>query len=745
MARHRYRKTRVRGKKKHHRLSGVKKFMPVSCLEVLLHLHPTSSTSRNDKEGSEIPILGGGNVARCLDGGTGGVFHQRSHMNPNAAPFIPSNERQQVAPVPEDQPSLMQLTPFPSRLPPPSYTPLSTYQPAHPSFGSESFFGPLEASCNFDIPAYYFFAQESAFTPFRCECTFCCYAQMAPPTADARNCQSWAPPAPNHGYHGPATFNRLPTQMQPQGPVVSQQQLNSSSANPTARGYQTQFISTHAVHQNPCVQGNFQPAALQNDASAAPREYKGPLIVPPKSVPSIAGANTHQALHHTEPYERAPRLQVAHHQTVTAPSAYTSAPNTFSGTDPRLASVNNISVTSSTINLNGKVIDIPIDDGARQSSIPTAGVLKIMNRREADTSLKIPYGISKQEVLHLMGRRARLLPSCIGTPVHIIMDRSTAKTMDCYVEFLTSADAKETLEWFNRGLPSSPPHLGDRVVDVEISSQDELLKDLFPRANCILWKNGRPILTPNNDPYSVGFKGFLTTEEIYCMIRNAEMPRRAPFASKCPQRTYESLASTLYKFPWHATALYTVEDRNALYYACYRQLEALVPRVAEKQTLGLDSRLVLDLLAAGLRCPTFSDRQKAALYAAAGDMNAFNATPATAKYWPFDTLICKSNANEETVNKFARLVAAGVGQKNPGNKVLANNWVPRQGVSSPFGCIWLEFGRGHAHLKWDMAIQYETKVLREVVFEGLKATREGPQRGSSTPRAAGNNGMARRP
>lgn len=128
-----------------------------------------------------------------------------------------------------------------------------------------------------------------------------------------------------------------------------------------------------------------------------------------------------------------------------------------------------------------------------------------------------------------MGSRAKLIPMQRGTSVHIIMDRSTAKTMDCYVEFVTAADAKETLEWLNRGLPAVPPRLGDRHIDIEMSSQDELLKDLFPRAKCIKWSNGRPILVPNTDPYSVGFQSFLTAEEIFCMVRNAEQPRRVSY------------------------------------------------------------------------------------------------------------------------------------------------------------------------------------------------------------------------
>lgn len=81
-----------------------------------------------------------------------------------------------------------------------------------------------------------------------------------------------------------------------------------------------------------------------------------------------------------------------------------------------------------------------------------------------------------------------------------------------------------------------------------------------------------------------------------------------------------------------------------------------MPRVAEARTLGLDSRLVLDLLNAGLYCPTFTERQKAALHSAANDASAYNSSPETAKFWPFDILVQKPNVSREAANvSFSKL------------------------------------------------------------------------------------------
>jgi hypothetical protein len=107
------------------------------------------------------------------------------------------------------------------------------------------------------------------------------------------------------------------------------------------------------------------------------------------------------------------------------------------------------------------------------------------------------------------------------------MERSTAKTMDCYVEFDTAADAKEVVTRINRIYETGrAPRLGNRHVDVETSSQDALLKDLFPRAKCVVWKDGVPIVVANTDPYSSGFTGFFTREEIVGAMRHAEIPHR---------------------------------------------------------------------------------------------------------------------------------------------------------------------------------------------------------------------------
>lgn len=85
--------------------------------------------------------------------------------------------------------------------------------------------------------------------------------------------------------------------------------------------------------------------------------------------------------------------------------------------------------------------------------------------------------------------------------------------------------------------------------------------------------------------------------------------------------------------------------------ACYRQLQALVYNSKNGRTLGLDIRLIQDLLNAGLRCPAFNERQKSILLMISKIPNEYNAmsNPNFSIFWPFDVLGRKPNVPEDHV------------------------------------------------------------------------------------------------
>jgi hypothetical protein len=108
------------------------------------------------------------------------------------------------------------------------------------------------------------------------------------------------------------------------------------------------------------------------------------------------------------------------------------------------------------------------------------------------------------------------------------MERITSKTHDVYVEFLTMNDAMRAVEKHSRSSArGKPPRLGDRPVDVELSSQANMMKDLFPLARGIFWDGSVPRIQPINprEPWE-NFKGFITEEEMTMLSKHVEIPQR---------------------------------------------------------------------------------------------------------------------------------------------------------------------------------------------------------------------------
>ncbi|KAL4989472.1 hypothetical protein BDW68DRAFT_195972 [Aspergillus falconensis] len=332
---------------------------------------------------------------------------------------------------------------------------------------------------------------------------------------------------------------------------------------------------------------------------------------------------------------------------------------------------------------------MPIGSLVNLKGPPKWAVVKISN---------IPYGVTKPEVVQFIGRQARPITEEMGCPIHIIMERSTAKTMDCYIEFQTVRNAHETVERINHFHNNGRvPRLGGRHVDVEVSDQDALLKDLFPRANCVKWEAGMPKVQPNHDQISCsGFNGFFTSEEIIMAIRHAELPRR---------------------FPWYAPWTYTVEDRNQLFELANRHIQCLATGIKHK-TVGLLEKLLRELLQAGLKCPGFNERQKYTLCMNSQIESEINKLSDMSKWFPFDTLSNKPNFHEDIHMYYADLISQGI-VPDLGKSGLINKFPKDMPyLVSPYGRIWLEWSQNAANVYWEDAVEYEMKILHDSVLHG---------------------------
>jgi hypothetical protein len=146
------------------------------------------------------------------------------------------------------------------------------------------------------------------------------------------------------------------------------------------------------------------------------------------------------------------------------------------------------------------------------------GVLKISN---------IPYECKRDDVLHFVGRNAKLISSEMGEAVHIIMDRTTGKSLDCFVEMYSRADAQAAINKFIRArdLEGKWIKIGERHVEVSMGSQSELMAALFPKAKNVQWNGQMPVLV-DHDNGLAGFKSFITGEELVMVTKFAEHPQR---------------------------------------------------------------------------------------------------------------------------------------------------------------------------------------------------------------------------
>ncbi|RDA86414.1 hypothetical protein CP532_6491, partial [Ophiocordyceps camponoti-leonardi (nom. inval.)] len=245
--------------------------------------------------------------------------------------------------------------------------------------------------------------------------------------------------------------------------------------------------------------------------------------------------------------------------------------------------------------------NFPFVEAPRTAQPMNFGVVKLKN---------IPFATNRAEVIALVGRNSKILNDS-DEPVHIIMERVTSKTMDAYVEFINLDEAMKVVDKHHQNLTAGrPSRLGDRPIEVELSSQGNLLKDLFPLARGLIWDGATPHTKPFNPHFAwENFRGFISEEEMVMLIKHVEVPHRSPYSRDCPQRPYECLISTLKKFPWHATDRITLSQRHAMYSATERLLQILSDKV-KRGCNGLTAQLLTRLTNTALACPGFTPLMK---------------------------------------------------------------------------------------------------------------------------------------
>ncbi|GFP53045.1 hypothetical protein TASIC1_0002022900 [Trichoderma asperellum] len=238
--------------------------------------------------------------------------------------------------------------------------------------------------------------------------------------------------------------------------------------------------------------------------------------------------------------------------------------------------------------------NFPFVESARMAKPMNWGIIKLKN---------IPFATTRAEVIAFLGRNSKILNDS-DEGVHIIMDKVTSKTMDAYVEFVSLEDAMRAVERHRLNVASGRfARLGDRAIDVEVTSQGHLMKDLFPIARGVFWYGAVPEILPykHNQPWD-NFKGFISEEEMVMLVKHVEVPHRRP---------YECMISTIKKFPWFRTDCITIKEREAIYQATLSLIRQLTRSILfQEDTSHLTPLLLRRLVSAAMFCPAFTPCMK---------------------------------------------------------------------------------------------------------------------------------------
>ncbi|KAI5851261.1 hypothetical protein DFP73DRAFT_507526 [Morchella snyderi] len=225
----------------------------------------------------------------------------------------------------------------------------------------------------------------------------------------------------------------------------------------------------------------------------------------------------------------------------------------------------------------------------------------------------IPYNVTTTELTDFLGKNSNIVPDSIGSlGVHVIMDRSTGKTMDAFVEFLNAKDAWKCVARRKSRV------LGNRHLTLDVVDPSDLMKEIFPRAKGIVWDGVIPAVLQDQSGLSGMDPVILGREELVLIVAHAKTPHRSPFSRKCLQRPFQSLLSIVSKFPWFSVDIYTLEQRDYIFNALLQATDILKRHIKHGKSMpNLDSDLLKSLVRVGANCAGFTDIQKYELVKAA--------------------------------------------------------------------------------------------------------------------------------
>ncbi|KAE9988560.1 hypothetical protein EG328_009693 [Venturia inaequalis] len=221
---------------------------------------------------------------------------------------------------------------------------------------------------------------------------------------------------------------------------------------------------------------------------------------------------------------------------------------------------------------------------------PDAGIVNITGN---------PFNIKTNEIMVSLGQDAVVqdYPKSSGIyAIHIIQDRMSGKTDDIYVELKDWNETEKIMRRYDgQNYRDRIPKLGNRRVNMALSTASALMKAIFPRAKC-LWLNGKPE-RPENwlVDHPSNWDGFVTREEMVKVLMFTEQTNSAKtrFSLESPERVYQTMISTMQKIPWDADRFFFPKEWVVELHALLSRMAVrLAQQVVERSHINLDTKLL---------------------------------------------------------------------------------------------------------------------------------------------------------
>jgi len=166
-----------------------------------------------------------------------------------------------------------------------------------------------------------------------------------------------------------------------------------------------------------------------------------------------------------------------------------------------------------------------------------------------------------------------------------------------------------------------------------------------------------------------------------------------------------------------------MKERDAIYSCFMRQLKALVEKVdplKERREVGLDTKLLMEFVFAGMNCPGFSQRMKFSIVTMSAGLGRGVILNAHARFWPFQCLgPDPTKVSDQDIGMWLHIIQSGIEAMIRKQQGIHNIGIePHLGVEFVDDCFVVRGTDSGMHLTHQGFAALEEKFLAQVLKKG---------------------------